>query len=442
MLILNPDQLKVKQQLKTWWTSPDGFAVLEGPAGTGKTFIVNELVKELINCVPLFTAPTNEACKQLEMQLPKDSVIKTTYAALGFHFSSGKEVKELVRKSIPPIINDVNLMIVDEASMIGDGKNCIDISGTKISIFDAIKQTGLKVLFIGHRSQLPEVVVNQSIFADCLSPVFHLDCPIYTLAIPQRNTGDLFKFLTHLESIIYAKHRIFIAEYNNSREHLTNYINSPEGKNDFLEEKVKVICYTNKQADEYNRTIRRSIFSSKYLPEVVPRDRLLLVTPLKYIGNLDNINESLVVQARKRNNVVVFSANSKCVVKHVEQVIILGVACYKLNVDMEGNKINIYVAIDKEQLYQLRQLLLQKAYTAITPQAKQNRFELYHFIMSLFADVKYSYAITTHRAQGMSIEKVFVDWKDIKKCSNVILMYKLLYVAASRARTELNIIGD
>ena len=60
--------------------------------------------------------------------------------------------------------------------------------------------------------------------------------------------------------------------------------------------------------------------------------------------------------------------------------------------------------------------------------------------MSCFAKVKHSYAITTHRSQGMTIDKVFVSWRDIKKCNNASLRHKLLYVAASRAKSELTII--
>ena len=61
--------------------------------------------------------------------------------------------------------------------------------------------------------------------------------------------------------------------------------------------------------------------------------------------------------------------------------------------------------------------------------------------MSMFANVKHSYAITTHRSQGMTIPRVYVSWKDIKKCDNVVLRHKLLYVAASRAKEHLSIIS-
>ena len=166
-ITLNPDQLKAKEFFKTWWNSDRRFAILEGAAGTGKTFLVNHLTKELSNCEPLYTSPTNEACKQLENTLPKGSLIKTTYSALGFHFNSSQEVKELGQHgSLPAILNEVNLLIVDEASMVGK------------RLHEAIEETNKKTLFIGHRSQLPEVIKNLSISDDCESIVFKQNYPI------------------------------------------------------------------------------------------------------------------------------------------------------------------------------------------------------------------------------------------------------------------------
>jgi superfamily II DNA or RNA helicase len=139
MIVLNPDQQDAVAFFKRWWNSDRRFAILEGAAGTGKTTIVQHLVKDLANCDPLFTAPTNEACKQLENTLPAGSLIKTTYSALGFHFNSSSEVKALGRHGgLPTVINDINLLIIDECSMVGK------------ELLEAIEETGKKTLFIGH----------------------------------------------------------------------------------------------------------------------------------------------------------------------------------------------------------------------------------------------------------------------------------------------------
>ena len=103
MIILNPDQLRAKEFFKNWWDSDKRFAILEGCAGTGKTTIVKDLVSELRDCDPLFTAPTNEACRQLELVLPTSSLIRTIYSALGFHFDTGEEEAVLKKRAEAPL---------------------------------------------------------------------------------------------------------------------------------------------------------------------------------------------------------------------------------------------------------------------------------------------------------------------------------------------------
>jgi exodeoxyribonuclease-5 len=436
MIILNPDQLKAKQFFKTWWNSKNRFAILEGPAGVGKTTIILDLVKDLPNCFPLYTAPTNEACKQLENLLPENSLIYTTYSALGFHFNSDTENKQLTRVNTPAILNDINLLIVDEASMVGDSKNCKS-NNRLISLFEAIQETGLKTLFVGHRSQLPEVNIKLNIFDTCESIIFNQDYPIYNLTTPERNKGELFEYINSLEKIIYKQPRLFKNTYSKNKNFLLDYINNKKSKIEFLNDESKIICWTNKEADIYNKLIRNKMFYEKHLPNFVPSDKLILTAPIKFLGKINNLKEGVLLE---KNLKLTLSTNSKVTVKHVKQANVLSVPCWELDCLYNEERVFLYVPIDKLQLQGLKTFLLSKCYSIVTPRAKEKAFRNYHYIMSLFAEVKYNYAMTTHRSQGQTIDKVFVDWGDIKKCSNIILRHKLLYVAASRCKEELKII--
>ncbi len=51
----------------------------------------------------------------------------------------------------------------------------------------------------------------------------------------------------------------------------------------------------------------------------------------------------------------------------------------------------------------------------------------------MFDDVVYAYALTTHKAQGSTINYVFLDIEDMKGCSD---RQKLLYTALTRTRTQ------
>jgi hypothetical protein len=431
MIVLNPDQQDAVAFFKRWWNSDRRFAILEGAAGTGKTTIVQHLVKELNGCDPLYTASTNEACKQLENVLPYGSLIKTVHSALGFHFNSSSEVKALGKHGgVPTIMNDINLLIVDEASMLGK------------ELLGAIEETGKKTLFIGHRSQLPEVVKNLSAFDDCESVVFKQEYPIYTLTTPERNKGELFTFISSLEEVIYKQPRVFKATYNKTLDFLLDYIDSKEGKKELLTEESKVICWSNAEVDKFNSYIRKSVFNSKELPAFVPKDRIIFTEPVQFVEPLTGLSKTKIANYVGSDKIVNFSANTKGIVRKVGQTTVLHIPCWELEVDC-GNGLRplVYVAIDPRQLAMLESSLKQEAYAFSGRQAREKAFRKYHFIMGLFAKVKHSYAITTHRSQGMTIPNVYVSWSDIRKCQNVYMKHKLLYVAASRARDSLTIIA-
>ena len=53
--------------------------------------------------------------------------------------------------------------------------------------------------------------------------------------------------------------------------------------------------------------------------------------------------------------------------------------------------------------------------------------------LRMFDDVGYAYALTTHKAQGSTIDYVFLDVNDMKGCSE---RQKLLYTALTRAKQQ------
>ena len=429
MIVLNPDQQKAKEFFQRWWDSDKRFAILEGCAGTGKTTIVRELVQDLENCDPLFTAPTNEACKQLENVLPLGSLIRTTYAAMNYRFKTDKEEKELVQMTHDALIlNEINLLIIDECSMVGQ------------ELLDTIIASGKKTLFIGHRSQLPEVDENIKTDSDCESVVFKQSYPIYTLTTPERNKGELFEFINSLEEIIIKKPRVFKSKYTKNLDSVLDYIESKEGKKELLEETSKIICWSNKEVDRFNTFIRKVIFTE--FPELfLPKDRIVLLEPAVFVEPLDHVSKGTLGKFSNSKKALRYSANTKAIVTKVTRATVLNVPCWELEVLCGDNERPLfYVPVDWGNVEALSKLLKQDCYQYITKDAREKAFRKYHFIMSCFAKVKHSYAITTHRSQGMTIDKVFVSWRDIKKCNNASLRHKLLYVAASRAKSELTII--
>lgn len=431
MSLLNEDQLKAERFILNWWTSGKDFVILEGRAGTGKTFLVLDLLKKLPCCNPLVTAPTNEAVRQLEEVVGDNYPLKTTYSALGFGFDSTKEKQVLKQVRFPTELEDFNLLIVDECSFISE------------EVLDAIIRVKLKTIFIGHRNQLPEVVTGKvSLFNRYDSVVFKQNYPLYLLTTPVRNIGKIYDFCNNLESLIDANKRIIGTQFDLSLKEFKKYILSDEGKDKFFSEHTKVIAWTNKIVDSYNKTLRKVIYNREQLPEYLPDDKILLTSPVNFVGRLEKLTFSKILKLK--NKKLLLSSNSRAKVVKIESVFVLNLSVTRLDIEIKLPSLGlltlpIYIA-EQEDLDKLYKTLLFEAYGFKTEKAKARAFENLHYIMSLFAKVKHSYAITAYRSQGMTLEGTIVDLADISKCQNVYLKHKMLYVSASRARKSLHIL--
>ena len=65
--------------------------------------------------------------------------------------------------------------------------------------------------------------------------------------------------------------------------------------------------------------------------------------------------------------------------------------------------------------------------------ASKKQWSYYFDLSRMFDDVGYAYALTTHKAQGSSIEHVFLDVYDMRGCSD---RQKLLYTSLTRAEKQ------
>ncbi len=122
----------------------EGFVVITGGPGTGKTTIIKAILKifnKRHKNVTLF-APTGRAAKRMEEQTGESA--KTIHRGLEVNFSTGR--LNFSRNENNPLETDV--LIVDEVSM-------LDIK-LAWSLLKAIS-VGTRVIFVGDKDQLPSV---------------------------------------------------------------------------------------------------------------------------------------------------------------------------------------------------------------------------------------------------------------------------------------------
>ena len=191
MSLLVEDQRQAVKEIKKWWNSEKNAYVLNGRAGTGKTFVIDSILKDIPSAVPLLLAPTHKALRQLREKSYGSYRYMTVAASLGIRpIDEGKELR-FEHIMLPPLWDDINLCIVDEVSMLDD---------FHLELFESI---GIKILYVGHKSQLGPIKPSKSMFDSCTSPVFERNYGESNLYIPKRNTGNLWEFNNLVESKIY-----------------------------------------------------------------------------------------------------------------------------------------------------------------------------------------------------------------------------------------------
>lgn len=117
---LSQDQLKGKQEILSFLDDPKSQTlVLKGYAGTGKTTLIQEVVKELDGRATVaFTSPTNKATKVLREMAYEAGVdvdhVATIYSLLGLVLKPDGGVKLVRRGGAGSKANDFSLVVIDE----------------------------------------------------------------------------------------------------------------------------------------------------------------------------------------------------------------------------------------------------------------------------------------------------------------------------------------
>lgn len=430
-ITLNKDQTKALHFIKNWWSSGQMYCVLDGKGGTGKSTLVNQVLRELKNCTPICLAPTHEALKQLRDKIEGDYEFKTYHSALGISPIEDTKELEFEHRELPKLWENFNLAIIDEASMIPKW------------IITILTSIGVKILYLGHSSQLPPVDKKRGIFDKCESPVFEMGYPTITLTIPQRNTGELWDFCNILDEAIYTNSREIPNTFDITKTRLKEYIHSEQGKKDFLSSETKIVMYSNAGVDRYNQRVRQILFGHEAtLYKYLPKDKIILTKPLTVIENLERYSDSGLKRLTKSKDLKTLYSNSKAEVIDCTKVNVklnksLDIQCYKIMVNCENELLTFYEPIHKDDWKTIETFYEWLYWQAKTQKDKIKAFQERRFILSCFAQIKGFFAATTYRLQGSTYGNIILINNDIAKVQNIIEQKKHRYVGVSRVSKQL-----
>ena len=407
MSSLTPSQEEAKAEIIAFLLDPDQkYFVLKGVAGTGKTYLINQVEKDFVEVTKLllstgaykplkwqYTATTHKAAHALRMATGMDTCTLHSLLSLQLksNYNTGKNF--LVRSTDKPV-SDL-IIVVDEASYID------------YDLLEAIDTYTIncKVIFMGDPAQLTPIGLNHS-------PVFLAGFPTHTLTqvVRQSAVHPLSPILQHLREYVLGNTeslpkiatcpelvRLSPTEFNK--------VIIDEFSTSWCPAKSKVLAWRNKTVMKYNQMLFTGVNNRSNF------EKGDVVINNKAIPNIATDAEVEIAG--------VFPAQSLLVHGHGYTV-------------FTGSKMVGVFVPDNPTDYKKH---LNRA-------IKDGKTEDVKTIMDTWADLRPVYASTVNKAQGSTYDKVFIDLGDFKTLKDPNQLARLLYVALSRAKYQVVFTGD
>lgn len=449
---LSPDQRKgLAEMLAFMHDDSQREMVLAGAAGTGKTSLLNVFLKELsreFKKIKVYcTAYTNEAVRVLSQRSGKN-YDKTISGLLGLKLEQNEDRGKVLVRDGKCHAGKYRLIVIDEASMVND--ECYEMIQSVLREFPK-----MKILYVGDEAQLPPVNFQASVVFTRVPNLFRLtqvmrvsaDNPIIGLVTPIRDPRNMLRVEDCFDHVDRVNDKGEGVRFYTMKKPFFDNLFADFMSDEYKENKnfCRLLAYTNNAVDKSNSFIRRHIFGND-VQEYTAGDDLI-------------VTEGYSVALAGEKKLQVYANGERLLVKEATKYVEegTGIVVWSLLVD------NYMAASNKRELRHIKVLsseglstymtvkrqLIGKAKTLcaevnpMTGLPVHNRHEVwqefYDFIDS-FCYVNYSYAMTIHKAQGSTIDNVYVVEKDINICDwDVIQRNKLKYTAFTRAAKNLHI---
>ena len=414
-ITLTTDQENAKNLIVEWFLhTDDKVFVLSGYAGTGKTFLIDYIVRQELRLKAgeeaVFVSPTGKAAANL---VKNGTVAGTVHSLIymrdGDDFDVDENGEIIERKELtfirrPSIMESIRLIIVDEASMINE------------TVLTDLLSFGVKCLFCGDGAQLPPV--------NGTCPL--MENPHYTMTEIVRQAAD--NPIIRVATMAREGKRIEYGNYGDSVCVIgRNAFRGAERKRILLKAD-QIICGRNKTRNALNDEIRqyKGIDDAEQLP----------VEGEKLICTLNDWEKPL--DKDERFHLVNGIIGTATEIQPQED----GLATMQFKADFmeESIRVPFDTAIFTDGKY--RHLYGERAVTLSNGTVvHEGNFALLHKLKSVSDEpicrFEFAYAVTCHKAQGSEFDFVVVfdeGWA-FKEEQN-----RWLYTAITRAKEKLLII--
>ena len=299
------DQQKVIESFELFLQSAEStpVAVLRGAAGTGKSTLLRELVRRAFKAErkPQLVAPTGQASKRLSDAT--DHAATTIHSALYMHCQTliDDDGGRIVGFGRTDTIAS-NLLIVDEASLIGDTSMDDEEDAVRLLFNEgqlltdllevlALYRPGLQILFVGDHHQLPPVAESSdrpALDAESLAKRLDAPVPVWQLETVVRQ-AEGSTILATATSCRFGK---ALAEHTNLEEVTASALF--DNADSLQDGSAVLIAWMNNTVAGFNREIRS--WWGRYTPNPEIGDRLVAIRSsmdLTFINGDEMIVESV-----------------------------------------------------------------------------------------------------------------------------------------------------
>lgn len=399
---------------------PGNRHLLDGWAGTGKTFLVSSLVREFLarKKSVVVCAPTHKAVQVVSRKLFQSGIegveCKTLHSLLSLRPKAQGDRQIFVRQpKAQPVKFDV--VIIDEASMI-PSELMVHVRRFLPMAF---------VLFVADEAQLPPVGEERSEAFDTKSRSHLTDIVRQSADNPIIQASSIIRASQGGEmdwswcaSARHGKIGVFTPPRGEVDTWLKKAFTSPAFAED--NDNFRYLAWTNARVSEINMKIRRWMLGRVPATPFVPGETALIRSPFV-------IEDSILI-----------ATNEEVKVMAIEPSSYLGVSAWAMKVHtMGGMDHEIHIPRDMDE-YRIKLGEL-----ADDAKGDQGTWQDYHDFKAAFVQAQQCMCMTVHNSQGGTFRFAFVDVSDIRKRmrDNPLECSKLLYTAATRASDGLVLVG-
>jgi exodeoxyribonuclease-5 len=447
-----PCQLELIEVLADYIFSekPDQIMLIKGYAGTGKTTMLYSLTQALneLKIRSVLLAPTGRAAKVLAgyTKMPAFTIHKKIYrqksTADGFgHFALDNNLYKNT------------WFIVDEASMISNEMSENSVFGSGKLLDDLLEYVysgeNCRLVLVGDTAQLPPVGLNISPALETASLEnygFSVKMVELTDVVRQAEGSGILSNATQIRNIIGSETpesgffsvelRDFIDIERISGAELIESITSSYQKYGIFE--TAIVTRSNKRANLYNKGIRGSIL---YRENEIEKGDLLMVVKNNYfwidedmqLDFIANGDIAEVVKIYKYEELYNFRFANVCLrfIDYDDVEFDCKIFLETLNIES--------AAFTYEQNRQLFEAVSEDYADIRNKRERWKKVKANPYFNAL--QVKYSYAITCHKAQGGQWKAVYVDHGFVNEDMLDTEFYRWLYTAFTRPSEKLFLVN-